>query len=150
MKIFTILLFFLFLSFQSLTAFSQEEDKVDIFGYYIIVKPTKDFADISEINLAGDFGENEKPPYYGLIRLKKKSAEDFRLLKSTLTGKNLQFTTNAVGGIYYKFEGNFTKLGNFPILNPWKEIILIGKLTKYKGKTKIAEAKVKLSYDAGG
>lgn len=149
MKNFSVYLFFLLLLFPTLTAFSQEEDKVDIFGYYNIVKPTKDFIDISEIHLSGNFGENENPPFYGLIRLRKRGNEDFRLLTPTLTGKNLKFTTTKINGIYYKFDGNFTKLGNFPILNPWREIILTGNLTKYKGKIKIALAKVKLAYDAG-
>ncbi len=149
MKKLSVILFFLFLSISTLTVFTQENDKVDIFGYYTIVKPTKDFTDISEIHLSGDAAVNEKPPFYGLIRLKKKSAKDFRLLKPTLTRKHLIFTTKDVNGIYYKFNGDFTKLGNFPILNPNGEVILKGRLTKYRGKKKIASANVKFSYEAG-
>jgi hypothetical protein len=131
-----------------LPTFAQR-NKVDIFGYYRIEKPMKDFADISEVHLAGNYGAQEKPPTYGLIRLKKKTAKDFPLLKPVLNGKNLTFTTKEVGGISYQFSGTFTKLGDFPTVQPNGETLLSGKLTKYKGKTKIAEANVKFSYEAG-
>ena len=123
--------------------------KADIFGYYFIEKPTKDFADISEIHLAGDYGAQQKPPFYGLIRLKKKAAKDFPLLKPDLSGKNISFTTKEVGGISYQFSGSFTKLEDFPTTRPEGEILLKGKLTKFKGKTQLAEADVKFSYSAG-
>ncbi len=149
MKNISTYLLFLFLMFPALTTFAQDKDKVDIFGYYTIVKPSKAFADISLIHLAGDQSLYQKPPFYGLIRLKKKGAKDYALLKPIQTGKNLKFTTEEVGGVYYKFDGDFTKLGDFPTLNPSGEVILTGRLTKYKGKTKIAESKVRLSYEAG-
>lgn len=142
-------LLFLFLLMSALTTFTQKNNKVDIFGYYTIEKPMKDFVDISEIHLVGDYGEQLKPPVYGLIGMKKKGAKAFQLLKPTLNGKNLTFTTKTVGGISYQFDGAFTKLGNFPALQPNGEILLKGKLIKYKGKTKIAEADVKFSYFAG-
>jgi hypothetical protein len=131
------------------SAVAQKANTVDIFGYYTINNPTKDFADISEVHLSGNYGAQEKPPVYGLIRLKKKSAKDFQILKPTLNGKNLTFITKAVGGISYQFEGVFTKLGDLPTLRPEGEILLKGKLTKYRGKTKIAEANVSFLYSAG-
>jgi hypothetical protein len=131
----------------ALPAFAQDE--VDIFGYYTIEKPSKAFADIEEIHLAGDYGEMQKPKFYGLIRMKSKKASDYKLLKPTLSGKNLTFSTKSVGNISYKFVGTFTKLGEFPVLQPNGEIILKGTLTKYRGKKKIASAKVNLSYFAG-
>ena len=149
MRKFSIHFLLLFLSVPALTTFAQKNNKVDVFGYYTIKNPTKTFADISEIHLSGNYGAQEKPPIYGLIRLKKKSAKDFQLLKPTLNGKNLTFTTKAVGGISYQFDGTFTKLGNFPETRPEGEILLKGRLTKYKGKTKIVEANVSFSYSAG-
>ncbi len=133
------------LGLLAIPTFAQE---TDIFGYYSIEKPTKDFADISEIHLAGSFGEEQKPPIYGLIRLKRKSAKDFQLNKPTMNGKNITFTSKAVGGISYSFTGTFTKLGNFPVNQPIG-VVLQGTLTKLKGKTKLAEAKVKFTYDPG-
>lgn len=132
----------------ALSAFGQTET-TDIFGYYSIEKPTKDFANISEIHLSGNYGAEQKPPAYGLIRLKAKNAKDFQIQKPALDGKNLTFSTNEVSGISYKFEGEFSKLGNFPELQPNGEILLTGTLTKYRGKTKIASANVKLLYSTG-
>jgi len=148
MKTYKILFLLTLLSLFVLPTLAQK-NKVDVFGYYTIEKPTKDFADISEVHLSGNYGAQEKPPVYGLIRLKKKSAKDFQILKPTLNGKNLTFITREVGGIYYQFEGAFTKLGDFPTLRPEGEILLKGKLTKYRGKTKIAEANVSFLYSAG-
>jgi hypothetical protein len=149
MRKLSLLILFLLLSASAITTFGQKNQRVDIFGYYKIDKPTKDLTDISEVHLSGNYGAQEKPPAYGLIRLKKKNAKDFQLLKPTLNGKNLSFATKVVGGISYQFEGAFTKLGDLPTLRPEGEILLKGKLTKYRGKTKIAEANVSFLYSAG-
>ena len=148
MKKYKILFLLTLLGLFPLPTFAQKS-KVDIFGYYTIEKPTKNFADISEIHLSGNYGAQEKPPVYGLIRLKKKSTKDFHVLKPTINGRNLTFTTKTVGGISYQFDGAFTKLGDFPTLRPEGEILLKGKLTKYRGKTKLAEANVSFLYSAG-
>lgn len=147
MKKFRVL--FLTILFCAFALPALAQDKVDIFGYYTIVKPTKEFTDISEIHLAGDYGEMQKPKFYGFIRMKSKKTLDYKLLKPTLSGKNFSFSTKSVGNINYKFVGAFTKLGEFPVTQPNGEIILKGTLTKYRGKKKIASAKVKLSYFAG-
>jgi hypothetical protein len=149
MKKYKNLFLFALLLFFVDSALAQKANTTNIFGYYTIEKSPKDFADISEIHLSGDYGAQLKPPVYGLIRLKKKGAKDFLLLKPKLNGKNLTFTTKAVGGISYQFDGIFTKLGNFPETRPEGEILLKGELTKYKGKTKIAGANVGFSYSAG-
>ncbi|MGC2235325.1 MAG: hypothetical protein WA584_04150 [Pyrinomonadaceae bacterium] len=147
MKKFRILIFTMLFCAFALSAYSQE--KTDIFGYYYIEKAPKAFADISEIHLSGDYGEMQNPKFYGLIRMKSKRAIDYKLLKPTLNGKNLTFSTKSVGNISYKFVGTFTKLGDFPTLKPDGEILLKGTLTKYRGKKKIASANVKFSYFAG-
>lgn len=121
----------------------------DFFGYYYIQNAPKAFADISEIHLAGTFGAEQKPPVHGLIRLKRKSAKDFKVLKPIVNGKSILFSTTAVGGISYKFTGEFTKMGNFPELQPEGEVLLKGTLQKFNGKTKIAEAKLNFTYSAG-
>ncbi len=129
----------------AMPAFAQE---TDIFGYYFIVKPTKPFVDISEIHLAGNYGAEQNPPMHGLIRLKNKNAKDFQLNKPTMDGKNITFTTKAVSGVSYQFTGTFTKLDNFPT-NPPEGVVLQGTLTKMKGKTKLAQAKVNFTYSPG-
>ncbi len=138
---------FLFCAF-AVTAFAQSAT-TDIFGYYFIEKAPKAFADISEIHLAGSYGAEQKPPMYGLIRMKAKKAKDFQLLKPTLDGKNLTFATKTVGGFNYTFSGTFTRLGDFPNEQPEGEILLKGTLIKLKGKMIIAKANVSFSYSAG-
>jgi hypothetical protein len=147
MKKLRILFFTMLFCAFALPALAQE--KTDIFGYYSIEKAPKAFADISEIHLAGEYGEQQNPVFYGLIRMKSKRAIDYKLLKPTLSGKNLTFSTKSVGNISYKFVGTFTKLGNFPELQPNGEILLKGTLTKYRGKKRIASANVKFSYFTG-
>lgn len=126
---------------------------LDTFGYYTIVRPPKAFADISEIHLAGDYGAQQNPPFYGLIRFKKKSAKDNRLLKPALKGRNISFTTRTVGGVYYKFSGTFTKLFDKILENAGGPSLqgtaLTGTLIKYKGKKKIAGAYLRFTYFAG-
>ena len=137
----------LFVFAVTLPSFAQSN--VDIGGYYFIENPPKAFADISEILLAGNYGASEEPPFYGLIRLKKKSAKDFALLKPTLASKKLMFKTRSVGGVYYEFSGRFTRLDDFPSTQPEGEILLKGKLTKYRGKHRIAVSNLSFSYSAG-
>lgn len=134
----------------ALHGFAQAQvSENDFFGYYSIKKPTAAFADVSEIHLAGTYGEQQKPQVFGLIRMKRKSARDFQISKPTVNGKNISFSTNSVNGISYRFAGSFTKLGNFPETRPEGEIILKGLLQKFKGKIKVAEAKVNFSYSGG-
>jgi hypothetical protein len=148
MKNIITVLFALFLSAAfALPVFSQK--KVDIFGYYSIVKPPRDFADISMIHLAGDYGASQKPPVYGLVRMTNERAKDFRLLRPSLTGKRLTFKTRTVGGIHYEFDGTFTRLDNFPVTKPNGKIVLKGKLSKYRGNVRIAIATLSFSYEAG-
>lgn len=148
MKKLTFFLVVVFIGIAALPAFAQKSD-VDIFGYYSIVEKYKDFADISEINLAGSEADKEKPPFYGLIRMNKKSAPDYRLLKPTLDGKKLTFKTKTVNNVHYEFDGEFTRLANFPDTRPEAEVLLKGTLTKYRGKIIAAKKVVSFSYSAG-
>ncbi len=119
----------------------------DIFGYYFINgKVPKTFADIDHIHLAGDYGEQQKPRFYGLVRLKK--GKDLPILSVTLTGQKVSFVTQTVGGVHYYFNGAFTRLGDFPS-NPPQGVALTGKLFKLKNNKKFAGANVKFRYEAG-
>lgn len=146
----SLLLCFPIIAFCGLIGFAQSSPaKNDFFGYYIIRKAPKNFADIDMIHLTGSYGEQETPKTYGLIRMKKKSAKDFQILKPAVNGKNISFSTRAVNGISYRFVGAFTKLENFPETRPEGEALLKGILQKFKGKTKIAEAKLNFIYTGG-
>lgn len=133
--------------FLSLTIFSQTKN--DFFGYYTIVKPPKVFRNISELHLAGNYGPTLNPPFYGLIRLKKKNAKDFKLYKPSLKGKHITFKSYSVNGFSYRFNGYFSRLDDFPGTQPNGEILLKGKLTKYWGNKAIVTKNLKFSYYAG-
>ena len=123
--------------------------KNDIFGYYKPVSATAEFRDISEIHLAGDYGEQQTPKVYGLIRMRQQNSADYDLLKPTLVGKRLSFTTKSVDGVHYGFVGTFVKLGDFPTTRPEGQTLLKGTLTKYRGKKKIAAGTFNFIYSAG-
>jgi hypothetical protein len=125
------------------------QHKVDIFGYYTPVTATGDFKNIAQIHLAGDYGEQQTPKVYGLIRMKGQGASDYELLKPTLVGKRLTFTTKTVDGVYYGFGGTFTKLGDFPVTKPEGQTLLKGTLIKYRGKKKIAIGTFNFIYSGG-
>jgi hypothetical protein len=131
----------------ALTASAQ--GKVDIFGYYTPVSATAAFKDIGHIHLAGNYGEQQTPKFYGLIRMRESGAADFNLLKPKLVGKKLTFTTKTVGGVYYTFVGNFTKLEDFPAHRPEGQTLLRGTLTKMRGKKKQASGTFNFIYSAG-
>ena len=125
------------------------QHKVDIFGYYTPVSATGDFKKISEIHLAGDYGEQQTPKVYGMIRMKGEGAADYPLLKPTLAGKRLAFTTKTVDGVYYGFAGTFAKVGDFPVSKPEGQTLLRGTLIKYRGKKKLATGTFNFIYSGG-
>jgi hypothetical protein len=141
-------------SFGSMTANAQTAKKgTDIFGYFDFSgKPPAGFKEISMIHLAGDYGAKEKPPTYGLIRVGTDKTLDYKLLKPTGKGKNISFTTRAVRGVSYKFDGAFTRLDveNIGIGEADSEKpVLKGKLIKLKDGKQTSEASVSFVYLPG-
>lgn len=145
------------LLFSSFFAAIQAQTKGDIAGNYIIQNPPKVFADITEINLAGNRGAQKVPVEYGEIRTKGKNAVYCEIVNVELNGKNIAFTASSIGAespdpktqnaeTAYKFVGKFTK---FPDDADQNGVILEGTLTKIKGKKTIAAAKVKFRYKKG-
>lgn len=133
------------------TASAQEaRNGKDIFGYfYLAGSIPKDFRNISEVNLAGDYGAKQKPPFYGLIRLKRREAADFKLLRPTGTGKSISFTTKTVGGFSYRFAGKFTRLDIEEKEVSINKVVLTGKLTKLRGGKEVAQSNVRFTYLPG-
>jgi hypothetical protein len=131
--------------------------KVDVFGYYYFHQgeAPKGFQDIDHLNLSTFDMVGDKMvdvPLYGAIRLKargKEPAVDFQLIAPVLKAKALSFTTQEVGGISYRFAGNFVKLGNFPEERPEDVVILKGHLTKLQGGKPVAESDVGFRYTGG-
>lgn len=139
--------------FALVAAGAQAQDKKngkDIFGYfYFKGRVSNDFTDIREIHLAGDFGAREKPPFYGLIRLKSRNAKDFAVLKPTGIGKNISFATKTVGGVSYQFTGAFTRVDIEERETKPEEVVLKGTLTKLKNGAKVAAEAVSFTYFPG-
>jgi hypothetical protein len=131
--------------------------KVDVFGYYYFHEgeAPKGFQDVDHLNLSTFDMVGDKMvdvPLHGAIRLKAKGKEpavDFPLTAPALKGKAFSFTTQEVGGIAYRFAGNFVKLGNFPEERPEDEVILKGHLTKLQGGQPVAESDVGFRYTGG-
>jgi hypothetical protein len=131
---------------------SGTETQGDVTGAYF---PTgtllPDFADIDQLSLATIDDQGNPAPLNGFIRLKRKSAKDYKLVDPKLNGKNLTFSTTSVNGVSYSFTGTFEKLGNFPVNPPpTDEVILRGKLTKLLDGNMVIEADVNFTYSAGG
>ncbi len=133
--------------------------KVEVFGYYYLPegKAPKGFQEISELHLStfDKDGKELAVPLYGWIRLKpkvvkgKQVAVDFPLVAPTRKERSLTFTTKEVGGVSYRFTGDFTRLGNFPEERPEDEVLLKGRLTKLQGGKVVAESDVGFHYTGG-
>jgi hypothetical protein len=124
--------------------------ETDVFGYYFPqVKLPAAFAEIDHLMLSTIDSKGNPAPLNGWIRPKRKAAKDYQLVQPKLDGKNLTFTTQAVRGVSYGFEGAFTKLGNFPVDRPEGEAVLKGHLTKMLNGQKVAETDVAFTYTGG-
>lgn len=69
----------------------------------------------------------------------------------SVTRARLTFTTVPVKGVSYSFTGRFLRGGVYAELDSdqWGKPILAGKLSKFKGSEKVAEANLKFSYFGG-
>ncbi|HEY0321618.1 MAG TPA: hypothetical protein VGC66_11715 [Pyrinomonadaceae bacterium] len=124
--------------------------KVDVFGYYFPQgKLPAAFSEIDHLMLS-TIDINARPaPLNGFIRPKARAGKDYKLVKPTMNGMNLSFTTQAIKGVSYKFVGAFTKLGDFPTDRPEGEVLLKGRLTKMLNGKKVAETNVSFTYTGG-
>ena len=131
---------------------SPEAAQGDVTGaYFASGSLPAEFSEIEHLSLA-TIDENGRPaPLNGFIRPKRRSADDYKLVNPRLAGRDLTFTTAAVGGVSYSFKGTFTTLGNFPENPPdAEEVVLRGTLTKLKDGKVVAETPVSFTYSAGG
>jgi hypothetical protein len=74
----------------------------------------------------------------------------FRFKQLSVSQERFTFTTVALSNISYSFSGKFLRGGVFAAASLDDETpVLEGLLTKYKGGTKVAEAKLKFVYFGG-
>ncbi|HEX8409153.1 MAG TPA: hypothetical protein VF883_09825 [Thermoanaerobaculia bacterium] len=124
----------------------------DVTGsYFAMDKLPADFAELDHLMLA-TIDENAEPaPLNGFLRPKKQSAEDYKLVNPTMTGRTLTFTTAPVNGTHYEFTGAFDVLHKFAENPPpYETAVLTGTLTKHRGGNSIATTPVKFRYENGG
>ncbi|HYG79040.1 MAG TPA: hypothetical protein VD861_01555 [Pyrinomonadaceae bacterium] len=131
---------------------TEEEDEGDVTGAYFPAGPLPaEFAGIEHLSLATIDAEGKPSDLNGFIRPKERSARDYTLVEPKLEGKFLTFTTSAVKGVSFSFEGAFERLDDFSQHPPANdELILKGTLTKLEDGEKAALTRVAFTYSAGG
>ena len=128
-----------------------EEDEGDVTGAYFPAGPLPaEFSEIEHLSLATVDAQGKPADLNGFIRPKEKSARDYKLVDPKLEGKLLTFTTTAVKGVSFSFEGMFERLDDFSQNPPASdELILKGTLTKMEDGEKVALTRVAFTYSAG-
>lgn len=128
----------------SLPKVSQE---IRVTGYYYLEeKVGKPFPEILYIHLFTIDDRGKRVPLDGFVKLNKRKAADYKMKKISLQKRDLTFTTKAVKGIHYEFNGKFLTDevdGNI------EDIVLKGNLKKFQGGKLLAESNVGLTYFTG-
>jgi hypothetical protein len=131
---------------------TEEEGEGDVTGAYFPAGPLPaEFSEIEHLSLATIDADGKPADLNGFMRPKERSARDYKLVDPKLEGKFLTFTTSAVKGDSFSFEGAFEKLDDFSKNPPANdELILKGTLTKMEDGEKAALTRVAFTYSAGG
>src|ERR1044072_800158 len=138
----------LLLSLISTPAFSQKTkpERFDPDGsFWVHGAPPNDFSDFGGINLNAK--RSRQLPQPGL---ETNNGKRYRYKTLSVKQERFTFTTMTVAGISYSFSGRFLKGGVYSsgILDD-ETPVLKGTLTKFRGGTKVAEAKLKFVYFGG-
>jgi hypothetical protein len=138
----------LLLSLLSVSVFSQRSkpERFDPDGsFWLKGAPPDDFSDFSGINLNAKRSRNLPQP-----GLETNKGTRYRFKTLSVKQERFTFTTMTVAGISYTFSGRFLKGGVYSsgILDD-ETPVLEGTLTKFRGGTKVAEAKLKFVYFGG-
>ncbi|HEY0378601.1 MAG TPA: hypothetical protein VGC87_16925 [Pyrinomonadaceae bacterium] len=130
---------------------NREEDEGDVTGAYFPAGPLPaEFSEIEHLSLATVDAQGKAADLNGFIRPREKSARDYKLVDPKLEGKFLTFTTTAVKGVSFSFEGAFERLDDFSKATPaTDEVILKGTLTRMEDGEKAALTRVGFIYSAG-
>lgn len=108
----------------------------------------KGLAEVSTIELLRDAKRSFFNPHAGLYTNK---GVTYRFKTLTVTREKFIFTTVDIKGISYSFTGRFLRGGVYAELDSdqWGKPILQGRLSKFNGSRKLAEANLKFSYFGG-
>ena len=138
----------LLLSSLSVPAFSQrsKSERFDPDGsFWLQGAPPNDFSDFAGINLNAKRSRHLPQP-----GLETNKGTRYRFKTLSVKQERFTFTTMTVAGVSYSFSGRFLKGGVYSsgILDD-ETPVLEGTLTKFRGGTKVAEAKLKFVYFGG-
>jgi hypothetical protein len=136
------------LSLISAPTFSQKSkaERFDPDGsFWLQGAPPTDFSDFGGINLNAK--RSRQLPQPGL---ETNNGKRYRFKTLSVKQERFTFTTMTVAGVSYSFSGRFLKGGVYSsgILDD-ETPVLQGTLTKFRGGTKVAEAKLKFVYFGG-
>ena len=136
----------LLLSLMSVPVFSQKTERFDPDGsFWLQGQPPNDFSDFGDINLNAKRSRHLPQP-----GLETNNGKRYRFKTLSVKQERFTFTTMTVAGVSYSFSGRFLKGGVYSsgILDD-ETPVLEGTLTKFRGGTKVAEAKLKFVYFGG-
>ena len=138
----------LLLSLISVPVFSQKtkRERFDPDGsFWLQGQPPNDFSDFGGINLNAK--RSRQLPQPGL---ETNNGKRYRFKTLSVKRESFTFTTMTVAGVSYSFSGRFLKGGVYSsgMLDD-ETPVLEGTLTKFRGGTKVAEAKLKFVYFGG-
>ena len=114
-------------------------------SFWLQGAPPNDFSDFGGINLNAKRSRHLPQP-----GLETNNGKRYRFKTLSVKQERFTFTTMTVAGVSYSFSGRFLKGGVYSsgILDD-ETPVLEGTLTKFRGGTKVADAKLKFVYFGG-
>jgi hypothetical protein len=140
------LLFLIFVVMSASTLGQARKERFDPDGAFWINGSAPDgFLDFAGINL-----NSKKLRRLPAAGVELNTGKAFRFKQLSVSRDRFTFTTMTVSNISYSFVGKFLRGGVFSAANLDDQTpVLEGVLTKYKGGTKVSEAKLKFVYFGG-
>jgi hypothetical protein len=121
----------------------------DPVGYYDVIRPSHALKEFNMIWIGEVSGDKHLDIKGAAYIVKTTYLEGtFIDFKGVIEGKRVSFTTVAIEGITYKFEGRFLRTRWHLAITP--KPVLQGILKKFQGDKKIAEANVRFTNAFGG
>ena len=134
----------------------QEIPDYDKTGYYYIVGDNPDgFRDFEDIFLSTiDYDEKLKKVVAAEPSGWVSTEISYKYSSVTLTEQNFSFVTESFAGVSYRFDGKFIEPETIEVKDKERgiyteEIVLKGRLSKWRNGKKIVEAKVKMALTVG-
>ncbi|HEY8561595.1 MAG TPA: hypothetical protein VIL74_14560 [Pyrinomonadaceae bacterium] len=140
---------------------AEPEDWGNTGDYFIVDENPKGFEDFSNLNIVDHIYDvkQEKPVKvkpYGVIEIAREGDEyikEYKFSSININGQRVSVVTRAKGGVSFRFDGKFTEENmtlKYKNGDEYEETIYLkGRLTKWRGGVKIAEANVRFGISHG-